>query len=236
MSMMQVRFRRQAEACRSGKKGFLLTLILFTAVLSLFLGLVNARIKPVVETVGTARAKAVANASIMRAVEEELKDHAEEYRDLTMLRMGQNGEISAVQSNIVKINQLKTRISERVQENLTLDLISISIPLGNLIGGELFSGRGPSVRFKLLPFGTVSVDVDNEFTTAGINQTLHRIVLDVMAGISIILPVSSVTATAHSRVIVAETIIVGSVPERFASYGAETSHPATETEWMMEEN
>ncbi len=124
---MQVRCRRQAEACRLGKKGFFLTLISFTAILSLLLGLVNARIKPVVETVGTARAKAVANASIMRAVEEELKEHAEEYRDLTMLRMGQNGEISAVQSNIVKINQLKTRISERVAEEGTLFLTRLEL-------------------------------------------------------------------------------------------------------------
>ena len=109
-------------------------------------------------------------------------------------------------------------------------------PLGNLIGGDIFSGRGPSISFKLLPYGSVVVDVANEFTSAGINQTLHRIVLTVSAGLSIVLPLSSVNATVQSGVVVAETIIVGGVPERYATYGAGGTLAQTDALLMMEED
>jgi len=195
--------------------------LLFGAVvllLLLLLGLVNSRVKPVLETVGLARARAIANASIMRAVEEELRENADDYQDLVTVQRGSEGKVSAVISNIVEINRLKARISQRVQENLTLDLIAVTIPLGNLIGGDIFSGRGPGIRFRLVPYGSVSVEVGNEFVSAGINQSLHRIVLKVTAGLSIVLPVTSVSASVQSGVVVAETIIVGDVPERYAAY------------------
>lgn len=84
-----------------------------------------------------------------------------------------------------------------------------------------FRGAGPSISFKLLPYGSVVVDVANEFTSAGINQTLHRIVLTVSAGLSIVLPLSSVNATVQSgRGGGRDPIIVGGVPERYATYGA----------------
>ena len=197
---MQVRRRRGLQKGRGRRLSpavFLLLVLLGACLLLVFL---NGRVRPVLETVGTSRAKAIANASIMRAIDAELKENAQDYTELVTLQKGEDGEISVVTSNIVKINQLKARISERVQENLTLDLIRVSIPLGNLIGGDIFSGRGPSISFKLLPYGSVVVDVANEFTSAGINQTLHRIVLTVSAGLSIVLPLSSVNATVQSGV------------------------------------
>ena len=217
--MISLQVRRTAKSRRRPASRRLPLLFGIVVIMGLLLlGLLNGRIKPVLETVGLARARAVANASIMRAVEEELRENAADYQNLVTIERGPEGEVSAVMRNIVKINQLKARISQRVQESLSLDLISVSIPLGNLIGGDLFSGRGPAIPFRLLPYGSVSVDVGNEFVSAGINQSLHRIVLTVKAGLSIVLPVTSVTATVESGVVVAETIIVGDVPERYASY------------------
>ena len=233
---MQVRRRRGLQKGRGRRLSpavFLLLVLLGACLLLVFL---NGRVRPVLETVGTSRAKAIANASIMRAIDAELKENAQDYTELVTLQKGEDGEISVVTSNIVKINQLKARLSERVQEHLTLDLIRVSIPLGNLIGGDIFSGRGPSISFKLLPYGSVVVDVANEFTSAGINQTLHRIVLTVSAGLSIVLPLSSVNATVQSGVVVAETIIVGGVPERYATYGAGGTLAQTDALLMMEED
>ncbi|NLT58486.1 MAG: sporulation protein YunB [Clostridiales bacterium] len=193
-------------------------LALLTALFCIGFALLDLRIKPVISTIGLARAKALATISITRAVEEEFKENAEDYADLITLQTGKNGEVHAVRSDIVKINRLKARLSERVQHNLTLDMINVPVPLGNLLGGDLLSGRGPLIRFKLLPYGTSVVDVDNQFVSAGINQALHRIVLTVDAGISIVLPVSSVNAHVVTSVVVAETIIVGEVPESYANF------------------
>ena len=135
---MQVRRRRGLQKGRGRRLSpavFLLLVLLGACLLLVFL---NGRVRPVLETVGTSRAKAIANASIMRAIDAELKENAQDYTELVTLQKGEDGEISVVTSNIVKINQLKARISERVQENLTLDLIRVSIPLGNLIGGDIF--------------------------------------------------------------------------------------------------
>ena len=121
---------------------------------------------------------------------------------------------------------------------LRKNVLSLKHPAGVFVASANanLSGRGPSISFKLLPYGSVVVDVANEFTSAGINQTLHRIVLTVSAGLSIVLPLSSVNATVQSGVVVAETIIVGGVPERYATYGAGGTLAQTDALLMMEED
>ena len=216
---MQVRRRRGLQKGRGRRLSpavFLLLVLLGACLLLVFL---NGRVRPVLETVGTSRAKAIANASIMRAIDAELKENAQDYTELVTLQKGEDGEISVVTSNIVKINQLKARISERVQENLTLDLIRVSIPLGNLIGGDIFSGRGPSISFKLLPYGSVVVDVANEFTSAGINQTLHSLYLRVTAQVRIVLPSGTRELTAQTPVLVCESVVVGKIPDVYLQGG-----------------
>jgi len=170
-----------------------------------------------VEGIGIEKAKAIANTSVMCAVEEELAENGISYDDLITVETSESGEVRALVCDIVRINQLKSRISERVQNNLAVDVIKLPIHIGNLISGDLLSGRGPVMNLRLIPYGSVLVNISNEFTSAGINQTLHRILLNVTTGVSIMMPVSSVSATVDTTICVAETVIVGRVPEYYTN-------------------
>ncbi|HWP79241.1 MAG TPA: sporulation protein YunB [Candidatus Acidoferrum sp.] len=177
----------------------------------------DATLRPLVEGIGVAKAKAIANTSVMRAVEEELSENGVTYADLVSVETSESGEVRALVCDIVRINQLKSRVSQRVQDNLAVDVVRVPIPIGNLISGDLLSGRGPVINLRLIPYGSVLVNISNEFSSAGINQTLHRILLNITTGVSIMMPVSSVTATVDTTICVAETVIVGRVPEYYTN-------------------
>ncbi|HWQ50563.1 MAG TPA: sporulation protein YunB [Terriglobales bacterium] len=197
------------------KLSALLLAVLLLAYLSL--RFFDATLRPLVEGVGVAKAKAIANTSVMRAVEEELSENGVTYADLVSVETSESGEVRALVCDIVRINQLKSRVSQRVQDNLAVDVVRVPIPIGNLFSGDLLSGRGPVINLRLIPYGSVLVNISNEFSSAGINQTLHRILLNITTGVSIMMPVSSVTATVDTTICVAETVIVGRVPEYYTN-------------------
>lgn len=99
------------------------------------------------------------------------------------------GKVTALQADTVLLNQIKSAVTEQVGERLQ-DLSShdLSIPLGSLTGVKIFSGRGPSISFRLMPEGVVMTNLYHEFFQAGVNQTLHRIYLQIDMEISAVLP------------------------------------------------
>ncbi len=217
---MIIRSRRKNVSRRGGVNPIFVLVVITVMLLLLtnfILHLSDSVLRPMVEGVGVESAKAIANRSVMLAVEEELTLNGVEYADLVTVETSDTGEVRALVSDIVGINQLKSRVSERVQENLKVDVIRLSVPLGNLIAGELLSGRGPEIDLRLIPYGSVVVDIENEFTSAGINQTLHRIILNVNTGVSIMMPVSNVSTNVVTSICVAETVIVGRVPEYYTN-------------------
>ena len=95
---------------------------------------------------------------------------------------------------------------------------SISIRMGTLTGTDFLADRGPAVQLRIIPVSSVSSSITNEFVSGGINQTLHRIMMQLVVDISIVLPGYSTTTTVVSEFCIAETIIVGSVPESYYEY------------------
>ena len=223
---MVIQKRRAKHVGRAGRAGraaprplVVLSALLLAALLfaNISLRLFDATLRPMVEGIGVTKAQAIANTSVMRAVEEELAENGVSYSDLVKVETSENGEVRALVCDVVRINQLKSRVSERVQNNLAIDVIKLPIHIGNLISGDLLSGRGPVINLRLIPYGSVLVNISNEFTSAGINQTLHRILLNVTTGISIMMPVSNVSTTVDTTICVAETVIVGRVPEYYTN-------------------
>jgi len=98
---------------------------------------------------------------------------------------------------------------------LDLDINEVGLPLGSLILPELFSGSGPKLPVKVMSISASDADFRNEFSEAGINQTSHRIMMDVHITMTILTPVGTESVTATSAVVVAETVIVGNVPNSY---------------------
>lgn len=137
-----------------------------------------------------------------------------EYDDLFSVVRDDAGNIEMVQANSPEINMVAREIAGLAQANLdALDLKEISIPIGTFTGLALLTGLGPDVTISVMPIGSALCDFVSYFVAAGINQTLHKIYIDVHAEISIITPLDEPTITVKAEVLVAENLIVGEVPE-----------------------
>ena len=137
-----------------------------------------------------------------------------EYDDLFSVVRDDAGNIAMVQANSPEINMVAREIAGLAQANLdALDLKEISIPIGTFTGLALLTGLGPDVTISVMPIGSALCDFVSYFIAAGINQTLHKIYIDVHAEISIITPLDEPTITVKAEVLVAENLIVGEVPE-----------------------
>ena len=143
-----------------------------------------------------------------------------DYSQLVTLEKGANGEVTALVTNMKKINVLQTEVASRVLDNVEMkeENIVISIPIGSLTDIAMLSGRGPSIDVRLLTITSVDTSFSNVFTSAGINQTRHQILMNVDVDIGIILPTGTTSETVTIEVVVAETVIVGDVPETYTDF------------------
>ena len=194
----------------------LLSLFLILVVSSVvFLRLVVA---PMVEELAKMRVENRASYIINEAIEAQLRSQDIDYDNIVYLEKDVNGKITALKTNINEINRLKTQILSVIDTMLLdLDVNEVGLPLGSVILPELFSGSGPKLPVKVLSISASDADFRNDFSEAGINQTSHRIMMDVTITMTVLTPVGTESVTVTSGVVVAETVIVGNVPESYVN-------------------
>ena len=131
-----------------------------------------------------------------------------------------DGRITALKTNMSEVNRLKTDILNLINDEiLALDTADLGIPLGSLVLPELFSGRGPGIPVHILSIRNSDAAFQSFFTEAGINQTLQQLTMDVSVDVSVLVLGKTENFTVTSQVVVAETIIVGQVPDTFLQTG-----------------
>ena len=130
------------------------------------------------------------------------------------------GRITALKTNIGEVNRLKTDILSIINEDiLALDTADIGIPLGSLFLPEFLSGRGPAIPVHILSIRNSDASFVSHFSEAGINQTLHQLTMNVTVDVAVLVLGTTSSFTLTSEVVVAETVIVGDVPETFLQTG-----------------
>jgi len=131
-----------------------------------------------------------------------------------------DGEITALKTNMAEVNRLKTAILNLVNDEiLAMDTSALSIPLGSLALPELFSGRGPGIPVQIISIRNSDGSFSSHFSEAGINQTLHQLTMEVLVDVSVLVLGKAEEFTVSSQVVVAETVIVGQVPNTFFNNG-----------------
>ena len=131
-----------------------------------------------------------------------------------------DGRITALKTNMSEVNRLKTDILNIINdEMLALGTEDIGIPLGSLILPELLSGRGPAIPVRILSIRNSDGSFHSDFRNAGINQTLHQLVMEVSVDVSVLVLARTERFTVTSQVVVAETVIVGQVPQTYLNTG-----------------
>lgn len=131
-----------------------------------------------------------------------------------------DGGITALKTNMSEVNRLKTNTLNLINDEiLALDESDIGVPIGNIFIPELFSGRGMTIPVQIIAIRNSDAYFESKFTHAGINQTLHRLNMSVLVDVSILVLGRSSSFTVSSEVVVAETIIIGDVPDTFLQTG-----------------
>lgn len=177
---------------------------------------VNA-INPVFLSIIQNKAYNIAVKASNNAIYQKLKDV--NYSDLVILEKDDTGKITMIAANSYAINQISTDISMLIQRQLEeLDDVYVTMPLGILLGSNILSNTGPKIKVKILPIGTVSTTFRSEFESSGINQTIHRIYVDINSSISIVTPFENKRSSFVDSVLVNEVVIVGDVPNTFYNF------------------
>jgi sporulation protein YunB len=190
-------------------KALSFTIIIIILIALVFSFMVNPVIMDTVEVKSRAMATRAMNSSVADVVMNSIV-----YDDLVTIISDEFGNISMIQANSLEINNLSKDLALTCEERIgEYGKVGVSIPLGTFTGIPLFVGRGPRISVKMTPIGSVICKFVSHFETAGINQTVHKIYVNIVATVSVIMPLSSRSLQAQQQVLISESVIVGQVPE-----------------------
>lgn len=154
------------------------------------------------------------------AIDQQIENGTIQYDRMVYLEKDLDGRITALKTNMSEVNRLKTDILNLINDEiLALDTSDISIPLGSLVLPEFFSGRGFGIPIQIIAIRNSDGSFQSNFSEAGINQTLHQLTMNVSVDVTVLVLGKAESFTVNSQVVVAETIIVGHVPDTLFQTG-----------------
>lgn len=193
-----------------------LLLLLLTVVFIWF----RWKYNPAIRSLAQIQVKNATSDLINDAIDHQIENGTIQYDRIVYFEKDLEGRITALKTNMSEVNRLKTDILNLVNDEiLALDTSDLGIPFGSLILPELLSGRGPVVPVEILSIRNSDAEFHSEFSEAGINQTLHRLCMQVSVDVTVLVLGRTDSFTISSQVVVAETIIVGQVPQTLLQTG-----------------
>ena len=199
---------------------FLIRLLLILLVLLVVLALLRSRLYPVIRSLAETQVKNTASDLINDAIAEQIAAGNIRYDRIVYFEKDLNGRITALKTNIGEINRLKTDVLNIINDEiLSTDESSLGVALGSLFLPEFLSGKGPKLPVKILVIRNSEADFYSDFSEAGINQTLHKLNMEVFLDVTVLVLGSTTEFTISSHMVVAETVIVGDVPETYLQTG-----------------
>lgn len=182
------------------------------AILSILL-IYNFQLIPAIIPFAEAKTSTVITAEVQRIVRESIGDKPGTF---VRLNYDENGNVVSLETNTALVASINSVITENVVTKLGDNRrMNISIPLGNLSGEAIFTGRGPDIVIPIVVSPKVTCDIKNQFYESGINQTLHRIVARISVETYALIPASPRKISVDTEYCIAETVIVGRVPDAY---------------------
>lgn len=182
--------------------------------------LFRGKYRPVIRSLAETQVKNATSDLTNDAIAKQIAAGNIAYDRIVYFEKDLNGRITALKTNIGEINRLKTDILNIINDEiLALDTSDIGIPLGSLFLPEFFSGKGPVIPVRILSIRNSDAVFTSDFSQAGINQTLHRLNMQVSIDAAVLVLGQTSSFTVTSEVVVAETVIVGEVPDTFLQTG-----------------
>lgn len=203
------------------KRRRFLFLVFPLSVIFLLVAVFRTKVDPLIEELAVATVSDVASNVINDAINVQITEGDIQYSDLVTLEHDNSGNITALTTDVQEMNRLKTQLLEILDDDIyDINDDTISVPMGNLTGIQLLSGRGPKIPVKIVAISDSDANFVGDFSDAGINQTIHRIMLNVALDLVILLPSGTVTDHVSTDVCVAETVLLGPVPDSYTYFNS----------------
>lgn len=154
------------------------------------------------------------------AIDRQIETGNIQYDRMVYFEKDINGRITALKTNMSEVNRLKTDVINIINDDiLALDTTDLGIPLGSIFLPEFLSGRGPQIPVNILSIRNSEATFSSSFSQAGINQTLHQLIMEISVDVTVLVLGQTNSFTVSSQVVVAQTIIVGNVPDTYFQNG-----------------
>jgi sporulation protein YunB len=192
---------------------------LFACVLMVLTVVGMGHLRSILGNLAVTRVSNMVNGLVAEAVSDAVNSGEIQYNDLISLEKNASGGVAALVSNMAEFNRLQASITQDILTRLgEMSDIELEIPMGTLSGSAFLAGRGPKMPVKMQSTGSCSARFENQFSHAGINQTTHQILLCVDVSVSILLPGFRTGTQVVNSYAVAETVIVGDVPDTYTYF------------------
>lgn len=204
MTVSALKKRRHAKRC------LVLILLLILGSVLVF----EFQLRPVLNALVKVKAEAICNEIVNKAVLEVLEESNYDYSELVETQRGDDGSVLEITINPTTVNKLKSEVSLLIIKRISeVNNVRVDIPLGTILGVELLYGKGPDIPLYITLSGSAGTDFNSSFESGGINQTVHKLSLDITVDVSAVMPPASEKCTVKTSVIIAETVLVGDVPQ-----------------------
>ena len=191
-------------------KVFLIVVVIFVLIFSYF----NFYVNPQIVSANTAKIKShtidVINSSISTTISQN------NYDDLMTISKNSSGDIVLIEVNSKNVNTLTNNIMTNIQTKLDEDeILNYALPLGTFSGIPALAGIGPKISLKIVPIGNVQTEYRSSIASLSINQSYHKIYINIKISVTVVLPLYTQTIDVSNQVLVAETILVGKIPNTY---------------------
>ena len=197
--------------------------MLITIAIGVFFALFRLKYRDAIRSLSHTQVINATSDLINDAIDLQIENGNIQYDRIVFFEKDLDGKITALKTNMSEVNRLKTDILNRINDEiLAMDSSDLSIPVGSLVLPELFAGKGFGIPVQILSIRNSDAAFHSHFTEAGINQTLQQITMEVIVDVSVLVLGKTDSFTVSSQVVVAETVIVGQVPNTYLQSGGKT--------------
>ena len=169
---------------------------------------------PVILSMSEAKVKQMAKSCISTAIINVFPNYT--YEELVEVKYDNEGNITLIQANTAVINLMAREVAQTAKINLNqLSDQTIQVPIGAFTGSTVLASLGPDISLNVKPVGNVQCQFYSEFHQAGINQTRHRIYVEIQTEVVLVIPVKAKNISTNTQLLISENIIVGKVPDTY---------------------
>lgn len=191
----------------------LIVVILLTVLVFWY---IYAVVNPIVVETSEAKIKSLTQTTLSNSVLNIVSNEENLFDELVKYTYSNENKISLISVSSIKANLLARQITNHAQSQLdSVTSTGVEIHMGAFTGITVLASWGPLVKVGLSPIGTVTATFKSEFVSAGINQTVHKIFINLQSSVFVVLPTSSPKIDAHTEVLITETLIVGEIPSTY---------------------